>query len=814
MLSMGKSKLIGKREEKGRKVFFQSLEGHTIDSLKIYKSYVQNNERVLKRFSQHWGLEYENLLNSLYSTVYLHDLGKLCQEFQKNIKKGKHSPDYPHALYSFHLTKNIDYPAVEETAPLERLAILGHHTQLHTNIYDSHNTNIQQPTFLKSETDNFVSKAGQIYHKLEFNSFFNLRKIKLREIRNYDRKGRRETEREISNYKRKFFKNKVRLKSIFSLLFSILQTSDDYASANFSKEVRQSHITKKFSESILTNLRSKKYTPVLNLENPFEKVLGARDPYPFQRELYDSCPKYSTLFAPCGRGKTEAALLWALKALQEFDRNKIIFAMPTQVTSNAMWERLCRLFGEGETKEEKFQSGKKYVGLFHGKSFLKQKEKMEEENSDYKKVWNENFKGNVFFKPITITTIDHLIFSSVHGFSQADFAFGNLQNSVIVFDEVHYYDKHTLEHLITFFRLLEETKLDVPHLLMTGTLPDFLKKEIGRFNKYEKIEDKEGLQYTPFEIKKRVQFLVKEDEVPSNIVNEITNRLKHGLNQFVILNTVERSKKFYGEVKKSLPEKYQDNILLYHSRFTHNDRLKKEKEIEQKNKSEEPLLLIATQVIEISLDISADLMYTEIAPGDAIGQRAGRLNRGSKDYKNQIEHRLNVFLKTENHHPYPKDLFESSSENIDSFEGVCSYREIKKLCDQIYTDYDIRTPTKLYIPNNTSSKESFFEQAVFFGPPYYKIAYENEEGRALEIRRSEIRKIDVIPYCIYEERGEEALKTENIVQIPYYEYKNNPDYFISHETKKRGYILCEYPYTYEKGFGRKNLQETSKQNII
>jgi len=107
-----------------------------------------------------------------------------------------------------------------------------------------------------------------------------------------------------------------------------------------------------------------------------------------------------------------------------------------------------RYSAKDETKKEKIKAGQEFVGLFHGKSFIKLKgEKKDEEKTedleteDIKEIKGENFKGNVFFKPITVTTIDHLIYSFIHGFSQADFALGNLQNAVVVFDEVHYYEK-------------------------------------------------------------------------------------------------------------------------------------------------------------------------------------------------------------------------------------------------------------------------------------------------------------------------------------------------------------------------------------
>jgi CRISPR-associated endonuclease/helicase Cas3 len=63
------------------------------------------------------------------------------------------------------------------------------------------------------------------------------------------------------------------------------------------------------------------------------------------------------------------------------------------------------------------------------------------------------------------------------------------------------------------------------------------------------------------------------------------------------------------------------NPLCYHSKFTFADRRTKEEHID------DALLLIATQVVEVSLDIDFDVMFTECAPPDAIVQRAGRVNR-------------------------------------------------------------------------------------------------------------------------------------------------------------------------------------------
>ena len=560
-------KIIAKREVKNNVEFFQTIEGHTIDSLRILKDYIEINQEVIMQFCKRWDLNIELFLKNLFISVYLHDLGKLTKEFQNNIFKGKSSQRYPHAYYSFFLMHYIDYEELIDI-PIEKLAVLGHHTQLHLDIYGT-DENFEVPTFLEEEITSFVDNASAVYKDMDFEKYFSFNNLTLN---NGSFKLKKAKVRKLIKKNVKFtdkYNQKVSLKSIFTYFFSILQLCDDYSSANFSSFVKSYQNDEKLFGPILEN--SEKYVNKLRVENPLKLVFGKYEPYEFQKELFDKLPIFSLLFAPCGRGKTEASLAWALKCLDVYKRNKIIFAMPTQVTGNAMWERLCIIFGEGDTKKERFQSGKEYVGLFHGKSFIKLKSELKESDDDFEKnldkLSGEVFKGNVYFKPITVTTIDHLIYSFVHGFKQSDFALGNLQNAVIVFDEIHYYEKKTLDHLFTLFRLLRE--FEIPHLLMSGTIPQFIKEPA---NNYVEIKDEEGLNYVPFVFKTFNKHLISSSEkengfdgyVDENIINEISNQYAKGLKQFIIINTIKKSQEFYKILKYHLNKKFRDpNIVLF-----------------------------------------------------------------------------------------------------------------------------------------------------------------------------------------------------------------------------------------------------------
>ena len=391
---------IAKLEIKNGEKYFQTLEGHTIDALKILKVYMERNCETIAQFCERWKLNKEKFLRNLFLTVYLHDIGKLTKEFQQNIRQNKRSQKYPHAYYGFFLLHDSFIDTVINV-PVELAAILGHHTQLYDQLYLDENQ-FEKPTFLVNEIRKFISDAVRIYKELTFDDFFEFNDFTLNGIPEFSWNNiRRVRKRFISKINMYMDENKnwERVKSVFSYIFAILQTCDDYASLNFSKFVENCKSNGGVFSTVLEN--AGEYVSVLQIEDPVKAVLGDKEPYEFQKKLMNS-GKFITLFAPCGRGKTEAALLWAINTLKKHKRNKIIFAMPTQTTSNATYDRFIY----------DFNFGKENVGLYHGKSFIKLKdelgkEKDEEfdEEKDVEEIRSETFKGNVFFKPITLSLI-------------------------------------------------------------------------------------------------------------------------------------------------------------------------------------------------------------------------------------------------------------------------------------------------------------------------------------------------------------------------------------------------------------------------
>jgi CRISPR-associated endonuclease/helicase Cas3 len=789
------------------------LEGHTIDCLAILRVYLQSNKDSLEDLCNRWGVDVEHFQRNLFITVALHDIGKATEEFQSNIHQGKPTPNRPHAFYAYitfyTLYKKEMLKYLVPKVDLEACSVLGHHTQLHNRIYAER---VEGAKLYREEILGFLDQLPRFHKEQRFDELFPLEWGHLEEITDVKHRKLQDHILQTVVLQEPLDGNKQRLKAIFARFHSILQLCDDYASAHFAEWVSEHSPPTGEENAVRKTLEDPgRYISILHSVDQ-SKILGCNNPYEFQKVIWNRPQPYQAMLAPCGRGKTEAALMWAYQIAERHNRKKIIFAMPTQITSNAMRERI---------KEKVCDN----VGIFHGKSRLYLKEELsqgqkEQDESDrpagaFDEVWSENFKGNIFFHPITVTTIDHLILSFVHGFSQADFALGNLQDAVIVFDEVHYYEHKTLEHLYTLFGILKD--MEIPYLLMSGTLPNFLIESSQNQNPEipAPLEDTEGLDFEPFKIKRHPkEKLIEKKVLNEEVADGIVEGYQNGLRQFVIVNIIDRAKAVYLALRNR-PEIDANSIMLHHSEFTYQDRLSKEKKIKGR-RFERPIILVATQIIEISLDISCDLMFTELAPIDALGQRGGRLHRKGKYYiENDHEYVMHIY-EPENTLPYDKkekaeDGLLASTRKILK-DGPTSYRTLSKYCDEIYRS---RTLDKSRLIN-------FMHEGTLFGRGWWEVARDDEEGNALQIRTGDFQRVPVIPWDRYGGK-EENLKPENVVQIPLYRIQNYLKDHLDGRTcfetvsKKQGhhteeFRICYVPYNSELGFDWDKMGKCAGRN--
>lgn len=332
--------------------------------------------------------------------------------------------------------------------------------------------------------------------------------------------------------------------------------------------------------------------------------------------------------APTGSGKTDAALLWADLQIKNKKSDRLVFTLPTRFTSNALSLNINDSVSTGLYHSTAFYS--KYINSIFDSEYLKTLHK---------------FERNLLF-PATVCTIDHLLISLTLSREDHHSILFNLANSCVVIDEADFYDEFTLSNIMVLLEYLKILK--VPILIMSASIPNISKKLYQKIG-FENIEIKEDLSKKD-EIKCDIKDIIEVDFCDKRNLREI---LKERISKPLILyaNTIQGALNYYNFIKEEFTEK----PILYHSRFTEPDKAKKEKLLIEKLGSKAWQsrnangIAILTQIGEMSVNISADVMISEICPIDRLIQRIGRLSR----FENSIRNDLFVIIPTKNLEFYP-----------------------------------------------------------------------------------------------------------------------------------------------------------------
>jgi CRISPR-associated endonuclease/helicase Cas3 len=366
--------------------------------------------------------------------------------------------------------------------------------------------------------------------------------------------------------------------------------------------------------------------------------------------------------APTGSGKTEAALIWASRK-REFDN--ILYLLPTRVTSNAIYKRLCDYFGD------------ECVAVVHSSAFFLRKEI----NDNYEEK-EYAFIDKTFFKNITVCTVDQILTQGFNlGFWEVK-TFHQL-NARIIIDEIHLYQPYTLGLIVATIQYLQEN-FGAHFYIMTATMPEKLRALLEKNLKTASfIPDQELLD------KARNQFLVRKGDL-SEINNEVKAAIASGKKVLLVLNTVDSAIQAYEAFKPVFLGK-EDRILCYHSRFIQKHRAKKEKRIFEIEGDDVGCLLIATQVVEVSLDIDFDILFTENAPIDAIIQRAGRVNRKRRKHNTQVIVFQHSEIAKEYIYTLP-NVLENTFEQLSKYHGQnLTEQQLLVLVNEVYKDIEIES---------------------------------------------------------------------------------------------------------------------------
>lgn len=360
-------------------------------------------------------------------------------------------------------------------------------------------------------------------------------------------------------------------------------------------------------------------------------------PHESQEKLFTHATQAGVyvLEAPMGLGKTEAALYAAYKAMIDGQATGIYFALPTQLTSDKIHDRVNSFLNKILTYDSPHQKAL----LVHGNAWLKQTELGVEGNPNGS--WFDHKKRGVL-APFAVGTIDQALMAVMnvkHGFVRT---FG-LAGKVVILDEVHSYDAYTgtiLDELVKQLRELHCTVIILSATLTQERRAKLLAQTV-QAQAYPLISaapnqgEWQELTVAPLD---NHDVAIHCCQVDGVAIDETLKRAEQGQQVLWIENTVAEAQAIFKELASC---DIAIEVGLLHSRFLKTDRVDNENywvELYGKDnaikRQAKGRILIGTQVLEQSLDIDADFLVSRFAPTDMLLQRMGRLWRHKNPARN------------------------------------------------------------------------------------------------------------------------------------------------------------------------------------
>ena len=485
--------------------------------------------------------------------------------------------------------------------------------------------------------------------------------------------------------------------------------------------------------------------------------------------------------AQTGMGKTEAGLLW-------ISDNKGFFILPIRTAINAIYDRTKKYISSyGGNLEEQ-------LGLLHSSSLeyllLQSEDDKYDDKDEYidqkedKEIIEYEKIAKQLSLPINVSTIDQL-FDFVYKYPAYELKLTTLSYSKIVIDEIQMSGPDLLAYLVYGLERIVEQGGKVA--ILTATLPPFVKELLSKSIKFKIKED----GFT--DNSKRHNLKILDKRIDSN---DICNKYRENekLNKsnkiLVVCNSITQAQNLYEEISDILGNK---NLHILHSKFIKGQRLSKESEIIEfgktykDNKSNEldkqSGIWISTSIVEASLDIDFDYLFTELQDLNSLFQRLGRCNRkGKKDSSEnncyiytQIDERS--FINGDRGY-IDKDIFELSKEAISLWEGQISEKEKIELINKYLTMDKIKNSNYITQYKHTYN---FIKNLT---PDTFK---------SDEVKLRNILSKDIIPSPIYHEYNGDIKELEEKLKDKSLNSPENKGYKLRLQNDLKKYTVSVHP---------------------
>lgn len=559
----------------------------------------------------------------------LHDIGKAHPEFQRRLNEEYRLGDLPfrHEISSCLFLSLFD----EVMQPFLIDMVIAHHKSIRKDARDKgllDLTEEREPKevfdFHAGDWEDWSPKALDILAELGI------------AIRSITKKEAEANFYRAFEYCRKTFKQKG-----YSNNRGLLLAADHFASALVDK-----------TDIYSRRLFQKPNLNFFNRTNPL---------YPLSLKSSDSEKPHTIVVACTGAGKTD----FLFRRCQ----GRIFYTLPFQASINAMYHRVSHDLASDNPNLD--------IRLLHSASSLAIKGKQIEEKI---------IQGHIG-SAIKILT-PHQIAGIIFGTSGYEAMLIDIKGCDVILDEIHTYTDITRAIVLKIVHVLKDLGCRIH--IGTATMPTFLYNQILELLGQDQVYE---VRMTSKELGKFDRHTVHKIDSWDSAFPIIQEAIGLSKKILLVCNRVQSAQEVFGRTIKSYP---QIPVMLLHSRFKRGEREKKEKLLIGKDQNGKPTgqyntsnntcIVISTQVVEVSLDISFDVMITECAPLDALIQRFGRINRIRN--KNTLGRLQPVYIiqppeSVDEAKPYNLDFLQKSFEQLSNNE-VLHELEIQQKIDYVF----------------------------------------------------------------------------------------------------------------------------------
>ena len=429
------------------------------------------------------------------------------------------------------------------------------------------------------------------------------------------------------------------------------------------------------------------------------------------------------LRAPTGSGKTESALNWA--AFNQPSNGRLFYTLPYTAALNAMHSRLQR----------EFPARANSIGLLHGKAAHHLFDAMQREYPSNPAKATSEAKARArlaheMYYPVRVCTPHQLLRFTLRGKGWEQML-SEIPGACVIFDEVHSYDPALAGLTLGTARLFHE--MGAKLMFISATLPKFLEQLIARLVPCETITPTPKLEGDEEVLGTHRHFVRVADATLHDLLPSIIRDAEAGCTALVVCNHVRSAQLMAAELRLALGS---EAICLFHGRFNARDRTRIETSL---SGPKLPRVLVATQVVEVSLDISYQKGYFEAAPIDALAQRMGRVNRRGTDPPADIT----IAARPLNRHAiYDSSRTVATLECLRSMSGPISEQSLTDICDRVYVDGYTGEDLKIFNERLDHKYLTRFDEHIIAGD------HENWTETAITDIDS---RVDVLPSCLLAE---------------------------------------------------------------